>query len=74
MGAVPLRSEVRSRKLSWRPSCLRHGEVVSSDRLMDDVWGERASAGMAKTLQVYVWQLRRAFEPGRLPGSRRSCS
>ncbi len=48
---------------------LRHGEVVSSDRLMDDVWGERASGGTAKTLQVYVWQLRRALEPGRLPGS-----
>ena len=48
---------------------LRHGEVVSTDLLMDDVWGERASGGTAKTLQVYVWQLRRALEPGRLPGS-----
>jgi WD40 repeat protein/DNA-binding SARP family transcriptional activator len=48
---------------------LRHGEVVSTDLLIDDVWGERASGGAAKTLQVYVWQLRRALEPGRLPGS-----
>jgi len=48
---------------------LRHGEVVSTDLLMDEVWGERASSGTAKTLQVYVWQLRRVLEPGRLPGS-----
>jgi WD40 repeat protein/DNA-binding SARP family transcriptional activator len=48
---------------------LRRGEVVSTDVLMDDVWGEQVSAGTAKTLQVYVWQLRRALEPGRLPGS-----
>jgi len=48
---------------------LRHGEVVSADRLIDDVWGERVSGGTAKTLQVYVWQLRRVLEPGRLPGS-----
>lgn len=48
---------------------LRHGEVVSTDVLMDDVWGGQVSAGTAKTLQVYIWQLRRALEPGRLPGS-----
>ena len=48
---------------------LRHGEVVSTDLLMDDVWGEGTSSGTAKTLQVYVWQLRRLLEPGRLPGS-----
>lgn len=48
---------------------LRRVEVGSTDVLMDDVWGGQVSAGTAETLQVYVWQLRRALEPGRLPGS-----
>ena len=39
---------------------MRSGEVVSVDRLVDDL-GERAAAGRAKTLQVYVSRLRGAL-------------
>lgn len=40
---------------------LRRGEVVSSDRLIDQLWGERPPATAAKTLQVYVSHLRKAL-------------
>jgi YVTN family beta-propeller protein len=40
---------------------LRCGEVVSSDRLIDQLWGERPPATAAKTLQVYVSHLRKAL-------------
>lgn len=40
---------------------LHAGEVVSSDRLIDDLWGERAPATAAKTVQVYVSKLRKAL-------------
>ncbi|HEY7076322.1 MAG TPA: winged helix-turn-helix domain-containing protein, partial [Solirubrobacteraceae bacterium] len=37
---------------------LHRGEVVSSDRLIDELWGERPPATAAKTLQGYVSHLR----------------
>ena len=37
------------------------GEVVSSDRLIDELWGERPPATAAKTLQAYVSRLRKAL-------------
>jgi DNA-binding SARP family transcriptional activator/ABC-type branched-subunit amino acid transport system substrate-binding protein len=40
---------------------LRAGEVVSQDRLIDDVWGEAPPATAAKTLQAYVSRLRKAL-------------
>ena len=40
---------------------LRRGEVVSSDRLIDQLWGERPPATAAKTLQGYVSHLRKAL-------------
>jgi len=33
---------------------LRRGEVVTSERLIDQLWGERPPASAAKTLQGYV--------------------
>jgi YVTN family beta-propeller protein len=42
---------------------LHRGEVVTSDRLIDDLWGEHAPATAAKTLQGYVSRLRRALGP-----------
>ena len=39
---------------------LHRGEMVSIDRLVDELWGERASATAAKTVQVYVSRLRKA--------------
>src|SRR6516165_789090 len=38
-------------------------EVVSSERLIDDLWGERAAASAAKNVQVYVSNLRKALGP-----------
>jgi class 3 adenylate cyclase/DNA-binding SARP family transcriptional activator len=43
---------------------LHAGEVVSSDRLIDELWGEHAPATAAKTIQVYVSNLRKALGEG----------
>jgi DNA-binding SARP family transcriptional activator len=43
---------------------LHHGEVVSTDRLIDALWGERASPTAARTVQVYVSNLRKALGDG----------
>jgi DNA-binding SARP family transcriptional activator/streptogramin lyase len=45
---------------------LHRGEVVSSDRLIDELWGERAPATATKTLQVYVSNLRKVLGDGLL--------
>jgi DNA-binding SARP family transcriptional activator len=51
---------------------LHPNEVVSSDRLIDELWGERPPATAAKVLQTYVSQLRRSLGAGliatRAPG------
>jgi YVTN family beta-propeller protein len=44
-------------------------EVVSTDRLIDELWGERPPAKAAKSIQVYVSQLRKAMGDGRLETS-----
>ena len=43
---------------------LRCGEAVSTGRLVDELWGERAPATAAKTVQVYVSHLRKALGTG----------
>lgn len=43
---------------------LHAGQVVSSDQLIEELWGERASAKAAKTLHVYVSNLRKALGEG----------
>jgi len=40
---------------------LHAGEVVSADRLIDDLWGERAPAAAMNALQVHVSRLRKAL-------------
>jgi predicted ATPase/DNA-binding SARP family transcriptional activator len=40
---------------------LHAGEVVSRDRLIDELWGERPPATATKTIQVYVSNLRKAL-------------
>jgi YVTN family beta-propeller protein len=40
---------------------LRAGNVVSTDTLIDGLWGERPPATAAKSLQVYVSRLRKAL-------------
>src|SRR3954465_14334088 len=45
---------------------LHRGEVVSSDRLVADLWGESPPATARKALQVYVSGLRKALGDGML--------
>ena len=43
---------------------LHRGDVLSTDRLVDELWGERTPATAHKTVQVYVWHLRRVLGEG----------
>ena len=43
---------------------LRAGEVVSVDRLIDELWGDEPPATAAHTVQVFVSRLRKALELG----------
>jgi predicted ATPase/DNA-binding SARP family transcriptional activator len=45
---------------------LHSGEALSSDRLIDELWGGRPPATAAKTLQVYVSNLRKVLGDGLL--------
>jgi YVTN family beta-propeller protein len=40
---------------------LHADEVLTPDRLIDELWGERAPPTAAKSLQVHVWRLRTAL-------------
>ncbi|MEU9147929.1 AfsR/SARP family transcriptional regulator [Streptomyces sp. NPDC048349] len=42
---------------------VRAGEVLSADRLIDELWGERPPAGAANALQAHVARLRRLLAP-----------
>ena len=41
---------------------LHAGEVVSVDRLIDDLWGERSPSGAPKALQAHISRLRKALD------------
>src|SRR5579875_603032 len=43
---------------------LRPGDVVSTDELIDELWGDAPPPTAANTLQVHVSRLRRLLEPG----------
>jgi DNA-binding SARP family transcriptional activator len=45
---------------------VHRGKAVSSDRLIDELWGERPPATAAKTVQGYVSHLRKALGDGLL--------
>ena len=63
----PLEARGRRARSARRPQqrallavlLLHANEVVSSDRLIDELWGERPPATAAKALQVYVSRLRK---------------
>ena len=42
---------------------LARGEVVAAERLVDCVWGERASGHSHAALQSYISHLRRCLQP-----------
>jgi DNA-binding SARP family transcriptional activator len=44
---------------------LHAGQVVSADRLIDELWGEDPPDTARNILQVYVANLRKVLEPGR---------
>jgi YVTN family beta-propeller protein len=43
---------------------LHAGEVLNADRLIDELWGERAPPTASKSLQVHVWRLRQVLGGG----------
>ena len=43
---------------------LHRGETLSTDRLIDELWGERPPANAAKSVQVHVSRLRRTLAGG----------
>src|SRR6188768_1104609 len=43
---------------------LHRGEVMSVDRIIDELWGEQAPETATKTVQVYVSRLRKALGGG----------
>jgi DNA-binding SARP family transcriptional activator len=43
---------------------LHRGEAMSTDRVVDALWGERAPPAAVKTVQTYVSQLRKALGDG----------
>jgi DNA-binding SARP family transcriptional activator/ABC-type branched-subunit amino acid transport system substrate-binding protein len=45
---------------------LHRGEVVSTDRIVDELWGERPPQAATKSVQVYVSGLRKALGDGSL--------
>lgn len=45
---------------------IHRGEVVSNDRLVDELWGERPPHTATKTVQVYVSRLRKELGGGML--------
>src|SRR5919108_2597460 len=45
---------------------LHANDVVSTERLIDDLWGERPPATVAKAVQVYVSRLRKQLGESRL--------
>jgi len=46
-------------------------EVVSVDRLIDELWGERAPDSASSTIQAYISRLRKALEPAGANGAGR---
>jgi DNA-binding SARP family transcriptional activator len=43
---------------------LHRGETLSTERLVDELWGERPPATAAKTVQVYISRLRKTLAGG----------
>jgi YVTN family beta-propeller protein len=48
---------------------LHAGEVVSADRLIDELWGERAPPGAPKALQAHISRLRKALDTNGAPAT-----
>ncbi|MFL5904079.1 MAG: winged helix-turn-helix domain-containing protein, partial [Solirubrobacteraceae bacterium] len=45
---------------------LHANEVVSTDRLIDELWAQTPPRTAAKSIQLYVWRLRKELGEGRI--------
>ena len=52
---------------------LHAGQVVSADRLIDELWGEDPPDTARSVLQVYVANLRKVLEPAHPSGPPAPC-
>ena len=59
---VCCRSAERSSARSFAVLLVHSGEVLSTDRLIDEVWADEPPSTAAHTVQVYVSNLRKALE------------
>ena len=62
--AVPLGG--RKQRTLLAVVLLHHNEVVTRDHLVDALWGERPPPSAAKSLDTYVYRLRKLLGPDRL--------
>lgn len=46
---------------------IAQGKMVTVDRLIDSVWGDRAPESALGSMHAYITKLRKALEPGRKP-------
>jgi DNA-binding SARP family transcriptional activator/ABC-type oligopeptide transport system substrate-binding subunit len=53
----------RQQRLVLAALLLQPNRVVSTDRLIDVLWGERAPASAVKSVQIQIARLRKALEP-----------
>jgi predicted ATPase/DNA-binding SARP family transcriptional activator len=63
-GGRPVALNARKQRALLLCLLLRANEAVSTDGLVDALWGERAPSSAAKLVQVYVSQLRRSLGDG----------
>ena len=63
-GGRPVVLSARKQRALLLCLLLRPNEAVSTDALVDAIWGERAPSSAGKLVQVYVSQLRRALGDG----------
>ena len=60
-GGTPLSVVGPTRRALLAILLLHAGEVLTTDRLIDELWGERAPPTASKSLQVHVWRLRQVL-------------
>lgn len=63
-GDAPLKLAAPKQRALLAILLLNANEVVSTDRLVDGLWGEAPPRRAVKAVQVYVSQLRKALDPG----------
>lgn len=70
VGGRPLRIGSAHQRLLLAVLLVAPGEAVSGDRLVDDLWGDRAPAGARRSLHSHVSRLRRALADASDDGAR----